>query len=193
MDKRDDRRIRKTKKVMVQSLTKLMTEKPINKITVTELTDLADVNRSTFYLYYKDIYDMVNKIETEMIEEFQIQLKKLYLPKTNKDSILSFFIFVFEFVRQNADFCKILLGQEGDYTFLNKFKKAIAESQPPIVNRFYGFESQYFMPFAISGCIGAIQQWLEDDMAIPEKDISEFLISLISNGINTLNIPNPDL
>lgn len=188
MEEKIDRRVRRTKRLLLQSLTKLMAEKSINKITVTELTQQADVNRSTFYLYYQDIYDMIDKIETEMIEEFEIALKKLYCPKTDENEVLSFFIFVFEFVRKNADFTKILLGQEGDYSFLNKFKKVIAESQPPIMNSLNGFESRYFMPFVISGCIGAIQQWLEEDMIIPPKDIAVFLIDLIANGINSLNI-----
>lgn len=56
-----DRRTRKTRKALIEALTKLMSEKKINKITVKELTDLADVNRSTFYLYYNDIYDMLEK------------------------------------------------------------------------------------------------------------------------------------
>lgn len=188
MEVKLDRRIRKTKRILLQSLTKLMMEKSINKITVTELTELADVNRSTFYLYYKDIYDMVDKMETEIIEEFQIAIKKLYLPESDNDQVLSFFIFVFEFVQKNSDFCKVLLGQEGEYTFLNKFKKAIAESQPPIILNLNGFESRYFMPFAISGCIGAIQQWLEEDMKIPPKEIAVLLIALISEGINSVNI-----
>ncbi len=38
------------------------------------------------------------------------------------ENLLSFFVFVFEFIRENAEICKILLGQDGDYTFLNKFK-----------------------------------------------------------------------
>ncbi len=183
-----DRRVRRTKKLLMRSLTKLMTEKKINKITVTELTELADVNRSTFYLYYKDIYDMIDKIETEMFEEFNLQLKKLYISDPNRENTLSFFVFVFEFVRENADICKILLGQDGDYTFLNKFKEAIMESQPPNMNKLDQTANRYFMPFAVSGCIGAIQQWLQEDMVSPPREIAEFIIGLIMNGLKCYNI-----
>jgi AcrR family transcriptional regulator len=183
-----DRRVRRTKKLLMRSLTKLMTEKKINKITVTELTELADVNRSTFYLYYRDIYDMIDKIETEMFEEFNLQLKKLYISDPNRENTLSFFVFVFEFVRENADICKILLGQDGDYTFLNKFKEAIMESQPPNMNKLDQTANRYFMPFAVSGCIGAIQQWLQEDMVSPPREIAEFIIGLIMNGLKCYNI-----
>lgn len=187
-DVNGDRRIRRTKKLLLRSLTKLMLEKKINKITVTELTELADVNRSTFYLYYKDIYDMIDKIETEMFDEFSNQLEKLYISDPNRESTLSFFVFVFEFVRENADICKVLLGQDGDYTFLNKFKEAIMASQPPIMHKLDKTGNKYFMPFAVSGCIGAIQQWLLDDMETSPQEISEFIISLITNGLKYYNI-----
>ncbi|NSB14257.1 hypothetical protein [Clostridium beijerinckii] len=52
-----DRRIRRTKKVLIEALTKLMSEKKINKITVKELTDLADVNRNIFsFLFYLNLH-----------------------------------------------------------------------------------------------------------------------------------------
>ena len=66
--KKEDRRVRRTKKLMTQALTQLLQQKQVNEITVKELTDLADMNRGTFYLYYKDIFDMLEKIEDELFE-----------------------------------------------------------------------------------------------------------------------------
>lgn len=182
-----DRRIRRTKKLLLNSLTKLMLQKKINRITVTELTELADVNRSTFYLYYKDIYDMIDKVETEMFVELSSELKKLYTHGARHENVLSFFIYVFEFIRENSNFCKVLLGPEGDSTFLNKFKEAIIASQPPETPSINGIGSRYYMPFFISGCIGTIQQWLEDDMKVPPEEIAVFVISLITEGVNSFD------
>ena len=66
--KKEDRRVRRTKKMLTQALTRLMQEKQIKEITVRELTDLADMNRGTFYLYYRDVYDMLEKLEDSMFE-----------------------------------------------------------------------------------------------------------------------------
>ena len=60
--RKEDRRVRRTKKLLTQALTQLLQRKQVNEITVRELTDLADMNRGTFYLYYKDISDMLEKI-----------------------------------------------------------------------------------------------------------------------------------
>jgi hypothetical protein len=169
-----------------------MLEKKTNKITVTELTELADVNRSTFYLYYKDIYDMIEKIENEMLSEFMKAIQDKAITEGGYDNVLSFMIFVFEFVRENADMCQILFSHDGDNAFLNKFKDAILEAQPPVMNHLTGIESRYFMPFAISGCIGAIQQWFEDDMNVPPEEIAVFVIELITKGVKSLSIQTPD-
>ena len=65
-----DRRVRKTKTRLLNCLTELMKEKEVKDISVKELSDLADINRGTFYLHYRDVYDMLNKVEDELFSEF---------------------------------------------------------------------------------------------------------------------------
>ena len=60
-----DRRVRRTKALLLQGLIQLMEEKDIKDISVKELSDLADINRGTFYLHYSDVYNMLGKIEFE--------------------------------------------------------------------------------------------------------------------------------
>lgn len=181
-----DRRIRRTKKLLLQSLTKLMSKKKINQITVTELTDLADVNRSTFYLYYKDIFDMLEQIENELFDDFSVAFEEFSKDIATYDNMSSFFTFVFEFAQENAEICKILLGPDGDYSFIEKFKKVIKQSQPHLGIEISPLDLNYFRPFVISGYIGVIQQWLEDDMKVSPKDMAVFVTGIITNGINSL-------
>lgn len=54
-----------------KTLVDLMLEKEVGKISVKELTQKADVNRSTFYLHYLDIYDMLEQMENEFVETIQ--------------------------------------------------------------------------------------------------------------------------
>ena len=70
-NKTTDRRIRKTKNAIKNGLAELLLEKSIGDISVRELTEKVDLNRGTFYLHYKDIFDLVEQIETEMFEELQ--------------------------------------------------------------------------------------------------------------------------
>lgn len=65
-----DRRVRKTEALLLKGLMQLMETKDIRDISVKELSDLVDINRSTFYLHYSDIYDMLAQIENELFIEF---------------------------------------------------------------------------------------------------------------------------
>ena len=60
-----DRRVRKTKAQLREGLARLMLQKSIKEITVKELVDEVDINRSTFYLHYTDIYQMLQQIEED--------------------------------------------------------------------------------------------------------------------------------
>lgn len=177
-----DRRIRRTKKMLLQGLTKLMSEKKISNITVKELTDLADVNRSTFYLYYKDIFDMVEQIETEMLTDFISTAQKFFKEPSIYNNLVSFFTYLFEFVQQNAELCKILLGPDGDYTFIEKLKHTIKQSLLPVDDTLS--KLHYQRPYMLSGCIGIIQQWLEDDMKMPPRELAVIVTEMIPKRID---------
>ncbi len=176
-----DRRVRRTKKLLLQGLTKLMSEKKINKITVKELTELVDVNRATFYLYYKDIFDMVEKVETEMFLYFSEALGKFSTKGSNNENILSLTNYIFEYISEYSQLCSILLGPDGDYAFVERLKKVIKESFPVLEQNQDPARRHYLMPFLISGCIGAIQQWLEDDMKTSPKVMAAFVLEMSMN------------
>ena len=73
---KQDRRVRYTKMVLRDSLLELMQTAPINKITVKDICERADVNRGTFYLHYQDPYDLMHQIENELIDEFRATLSQ---------------------------------------------------------------------------------------------------------------------
>lgn len=176
-----DKRVKKTKIVLLNSLTTLMKEKKVNKITVTELTNLADVNRSTFYLYYDDIFDMVDRVETEIITSFSNAFEEFSNKEATYENRLSFFTYVLEFVKDNSAMCEILLGPDGEYSFIEKFKNVLKNSQPNLDHKNTKVNNEFFIPFMVSGCIGAIQHWLKDDMETPISEIAAFITSMISN------------
>ncbi|WP_306663957.1 TetR/AcrR family transcriptional regulator [Robertmurraya korlensis] len=68
MNSKLDRRKRYTKMVLKESLMNLLKQKPISSITIKEVCELADINRSTFYAHYSDQYELLYSIEEEFIE-----------------------------------------------------------------------------------------------------------------------------
>lgn len=70
-----DRRVRKTRRQLRECLISLLKEKKVQDITVRELTDMADLNRGTFYLHYKDVFDLLEKTETELQDDLPAGIK----------------------------------------------------------------------------------------------------------------------
>ena len=79
MQKKTDRRVRKTKSQLKTGLAQLMREKSIREITVKELVDAVDINRSTFYLHYSDIPGLLAEVENEMMEEMQRYVREHHM------------------------------------------------------------------------------------------------------------------
>lgn len=165
-----DRRVRKTKKLIKDSLTKLMREKGAKDITVRELSDLADINRGTFYTHYKDVFDLLEQIEQELFEEFNTTISS-YLPKDiicNPGVILQQ---IFDVLEKNSEICISLIGKNGDIAFVDRLKELVRYK---FLHEWVGDEyipnKEYFCSFIISGFVGMIQYWLETGtMESPEE------------------------
>ena len=82
----EDKRIRRTKKLLRQALTRLMQQKDFQSITVTDVVREADINRGTFYAHYRDVYDLREKIEAEMIEDFRELIADLHPERDEQSS-----------------------------------------------------------------------------------------------------------
>ena len=95
MEPKIDRRVRRTETVLKEALVELLERKDLDEITVTEISDYADIYRGTFYLHYKDIYDLFYNIECSFLAEFQ-KYVMLYLHK-NKPDMFDFFEKLYEY------------------------------------------------------------------------------------------------
>ena len=63
-----DLRVKRTKTNIINAFLRLCAKKPPERITVKELADLAEINKATFYLHYKDIYDLLETLENDLFE-----------------------------------------------------------------------------------------------------------------------------
>jgi len=104
-----DARVRYTKRVLKESLLKFLKEKPINKITVTEVCALAELNRATFYSHYSDCFALLESIEDELVEAFGRVL--LTEDSFHVSSMIEAF---YDIAEKNRDACSVLIfGKAG--------------------------------------------------------------------------------
>ena len=85
----------------------------------------VDINRSTFYLHYTDIYQMLESIEAELMDEVSHLVEDYPLdPLNNKESSYPFIEQIFTILDNNKDICIALLGKNGDMAFCQPNRKA---------------------------------------------------------------------
>ena len=65
-----DLRVVKTRRVIRNTLFEMMSEKPLSKITISEICARAEINRKTFYRHYRTVGDVITELENEILNEF---------------------------------------------------------------------------------------------------------------------------
>lgn len=186
MAEKVDRRVRKTKAQLRAGLARLMQKKSIKEITVKELVEEVDINRSTFYLHYTDIYQMLESIEAELMEEITHLVADYPLdPLNNKESSYPFIEQIFTILDHNKDICIALLGKNGDMAFVNRIEKLIADTvlhrlsiRLPKDNR----DIEYAYAFCLNGCVGMIKTWLSSENQESTQHMAELTHKLIDNA-----------
>lgn len=66
--KRDDLRVRKTKRAIKRAAAELLSEDPHKRLTVKRLVERAEINKSTFYCHYDSIQDLLDKTDREVLD-----------------------------------------------------------------------------------------------------------------------------
>ncbi len=115
--RKTDRRSRKTRAALVQALMALLREKPLKSITITELTDRADVNRATFYIHFQDVYDMFAYVREEFCSICS-DLVDAHAEEVARGSYDGLLEDLFEYFAANEDVFSVLTeGQTGNLLF----------------------------------------------------------------------------
>lgn len=184
-DKKTDRRVRRTRALLQQSLIQLMAQKEIKDITVKELTDLADITRGTFYLHYSDIYDILRSMEYEMFVEFnEILNRSLSLDKEGSmpEAILTD---IFSLLERRRDMAKVMMGPHGDLAFVNHLKNLVKERiYQVLAQKKSGCEYDYAEAFAVSGCVGVVETWLYHPSPLPPHRIAKICCDMLVQGLD---------
>lgn len=182
-----DRRKKYTRMVLKESLMDLLKNKPISNITIKEICELADINRSTFYSHYSSQYDLLNAIEEEFIEDMTATLNQYNFSK--EEEALKMTEKILEYIAKKRDVCQTLLSENSDIHFQKKgmmitqefiFKNWISDSQ---LDR-ETFE--YINIFVVSGSIYVIKNWVENGMDKTPREMAEIINNFINRGLSNI-------
>lgn len=116
-----DRSVLKTEKAIREAFLSLLKEKDLNQITVSEISKLTDLGRGTFYLHYRDVYDLYDHIENELYRELEQIFDNAY-PSNDPQNLMNLTEGITRFIYENRDIFLILVRLEGSAKTISKLK-----------------------------------------------------------------------
>ncbi|MBR5620801.1 MAG: TetR family transcriptional regulator C-terminal domain-containing protein [Clostridia bacterium] len=181
-----DRRVLYTKMFLRESLLELMKEKPVDKITPTELCRKAEINRNTFYTHYYTARDVLEEVETEFSTQIIDSLSSRF--SAENIDIPQMLNEICRMIYEKQDFCKILLSENGDAAFLEGVitlgKNVIIQGWQKVGVSLPDDQMEMFFSFIISGSIAMIRNWAANDMKNTPGEIARLIERAAYRGIN---------
>ena len=183
-----DRRILKTKRAIRNAFAELLSTKELSEITIKEIADAADINRKTFYSYYRDVYQIIDEIENEIVHTFDGILKKVDF-KVDIKNPYRIFQSLTAVINSDLDFYGHLLMMDSRSGFAAKIVSALK------VQVKASFSSQIEMAsdkldlmleYAISGMFAVYQSWFNSDRKQSIEGISKDVSIMTFSGVNGL-------
>lgn len=180
-----DRRSKYSIRVIRQALFELLEEKSLDEITVVDICTRADVNRGTFYKYYRDVPDLYDKTEDSLVEEIYALMRKsdnqgpqehfyfkeiLNILANNKE---------FTYIAQNKDFSQ-RLAQKLLSFFIPYLQQMLQLKCPTASER----DSDLLLEYVLGGCIRVVSYWLKNGMQISIEEIDRTLSAMITHSLS---------
>src|SRR5699024_2641134 len=188
-----------TKNNLIEAFWDIYKEKPLSKITVQEITDKAGYNRGTFYTYFKDINEIQQLLKEKLIPTKDMILGPLMMLDKNSGNIFETLDRTNDYVKEHSEKIAVLIGQEGDPSFVHEFKMRIRMILMDYVYELKVKEldnNEYTNQFQQSCLNRILQLWLEKNESMDHHVLSDFVeevsnqcfITMMTSMLNNKNL-----
>lgn len=187
----NDLRVKRTHKLILDALIELTVQKGFSAVTVSDITQYAGINRATFYRHYEDKFDLLNKYAQNVYEllDTPLEEKPQKSSETNVQQMHSRLVKIFEHVRDNAKFYRVMLGKNGDPVFSEKIRKYIQKRivrSLPVDLQKDEMSIDLYVSYSSSASLGAVLWWLEHDMPYTSEEMTKIIHQLESGNLNAM-------
>jgi AcrR family transcriptional regulator len=163
----------------------LLKEMPLNKITVTKICEMSEINRATFYKYYDDPFDLLDKIENDLLDE----VKNIVENQATHKNLTTTFQELLEVIKDKGDLYTILFSVTNNNSFPAKlltvcYKQSI-ESIAHIFPNLSESQQEWLYYFTAGGCSCILKCWVNNGMKEPINEIADYI-----SRLNTILLKN---
>ncbi|WP_206458755.1 TetR/AcrR family transcriptional regulator [Anaerovorax sp. IOR16] len=186
----ESKRVNETKERIKTAFLELYAKKTIDKITIKEITEKAQINRGTFYVYYMDIYDLLEKIEDEVVALFEERIETVILTLLRGNKLDSD-VLPEAFFRENPEMISLVFGERAEPRMINKIKEiakriAIHELQLNVQgDTIEAKKTRYILEYISAAQVGLVTAWFRNHMDMPMDFLGELIVGLNFKGALT--------
>lgn len=171
----------KTAEALKEAFWKLYSEKDIDKIKISEITDAAGFNRGVFYSYYKNIYEIYNIIERDTmqkIKELSMLMQSFIMDSSSSDKLA----LIIDIYNKHEKYLKVLFTKDDNPRFMVRMKKMLKENllneykkKNSVVHKTTG----YYIEFYVSGMLSLLIYWCINSEKLSIDEFAELLKTLV--------------
>jgi AcrR family transcriptional regulator len=184
-EKELDKRVERSRRLLINALLELMKDHPYNKISVAHIAEKSGVARPTFYLHFHSKDDLLIAYIDEMFEKFYAEIDGYITQRKDADPVIA--TIMFRQWSDNAEFAHLLVQTDIDSLMLDQFKNYIAR----VVERFmtaHGVQNKAgLLPYVVDFLAGAsfmvIKRWVREGLVETPEVMGELYASLVRPGL----------
>jgi len=190
-----DRRVSRTRRALRDAFFALILERGYEAVTVEEITDRADLGRTTFYLHYRDKEDLLMESIGELINDLVERMSQLPLGEWKSDMSLGTpspaLTLPFQHVANNARLYRIILRGEGTYSVTRRLREIIVQATGEMIQVFLEKEKitlkpqipmEVFLYYLAGSWLGLITWWLENELPYPPEQMALMFQQMFMRG-----------
>ena len=179
-----NRSTRRTCNAIRSALLETIKRKPISSITVQEIIDQANVCRTTFYAHFQDIYDLIQSVGDEIIDEVGAVLEAVEYDRSNGPEFPTIRTVV-NIYAKHADTIRLLNSPNGDPTFNKRMEDKIYEVTRTLRSKYDGddfpeYRHRLYSFYVISGGISVLNYYISNepdwDPALADKMLGKMAV-----------------
>ena len=171
----DDRRARRSRRLLKESLLVLMKRKAFSQISVRDVTDEADMTRGTFYLHYTGTVELLQSLEADLLQELEALIDAHLQETVDRGSVRPLLEPLLDFVVERQETWAVLLDEDDASGISQGLQRLIRKKGAGVVETwFHPQNSQlgdYLLTFLAWGFIGLLKEWFAQDMALPQEEL----------------------
>jgi len=175
-----DLRVKKTHDSLQRALLVLLNEKSLENITIAEICRIAEINRGTFYLHYKNVHGVFERYFNDIVKDLKFSYDFPYdVTKDNLSMLTPEMIQIFHHVKKHEAFYRIVFDEKTPMLYYHKLletiRSFILDSHLEETEHISDQQLEYLASYTGNSIMGILIQWHKEDYVLAPETLNKYI------------------